>query len=334
MKVYKYRSGEGLALKRDLRSLINNEIYSAPIDSLNDIFEAKYILDEGGFKLNLMDNYLEGDNLNDIKNNALDVLNKYIELSGKFGVYSLSKNYGDEILWAYYANSHKGFCLEYELDELVSYRMRDELIIDVIYQKEVPTLTFTDLFVFQKTKSLQSALNKKLIATKSERWSHERELRIVTAVSGKYKYEYNSLKAIYFGCRSLTYLHKFVMKVMKGRGIKYYKMQTRSNSYELERVELRDEYAGYTYKKIELAVVEDGIPYISLANEKYENYFHDAIKIVSELPNSKIISDVDLSVFRGSASNPMIFVIYISDDDKYQKKYFSLAEIDAYFKRK
>lgn len=331
MKVYKYRSSEIMLLKRDLRSLINNEIFSAPIKSLNDVFEAKFIINEKTFEFNF---FMDKVNSNAIKNTPLSILNEYIETSSKFGVYSLSKNYNDELLWAYYANSHKGFCLEYDLQELVSYRMREELVTEVIYQTEVPTLTISDLYSFHKGTSLDNTLNKKLIATKSKRWGHEGELRIVTGLSGKYKYEYNSLKAIYFGCRCTPYFHKLVMKVMRGRGIKYYKMQTKNDSYELERVEILDKYADCSFKKINLAIVEGGVPYISEANKKYEDYFYKAIEIVKGLPDSKVIYDVNISGSRGDEFNPEIFVMYISDDDKYQKKYFSLKDIDAYFNRK
>jgi hypothetical protein len=38
MRVYKYRGENRDIIKRDLKSLVNNEIYGAPICSLNDIF--------------------------------------------------------------------------------------------------------------------------------------------------------------------------------------------------------------------------------------------------------------------------------------------------------
>jgi len=40
-------------------------------------------------------------------------------MSKKIGIFSLSKKYDDELLWAHYANSHKGFCIEYDLEILL-----------------------------------------------------------------------------------------------------------------------------------------------------------------------------------------------------------------------
>jgi hypothetical protein len=37
----------------------------------------------------------------------------------KITVFTPSKTEKDELLWAYYANSHKGFCIEYDLEILL-----------------------------------------------------------------------------------------------------------------------------------------------------------------------------------------------------------------------
>jgi hypothetical protein len=69
--------------------------------------------------------------------NVLDKINN-------IGIYSLSRSYKNELLWAHYSNSHKGFCIEYDLDYLVDYYYRDKKsinfvdIVNVKYQKKPP----------------------------------------------------------------------------------------------------------------------------------------------------------------------------------------------------
>ncbi|WP_308317924.1 DUF2971 domain-containing protein, partial [Serratia marcescens] len=313
MRVFKYRGGDKRVLKRDIRSLINNEVYCASFETLNDIFEAKCIVDEQRFILSRMSDSIKSSDLKKINNSTLKIINEYIEVSNGFGVYSLSKSFKDELLWAYYANSHQGFCIEYDLDELVEYRMRDELIIDVNYQKNMPFITDIDLINFHENRTPDSTLNKKLIATKSERWRHEDEVRIVTGRSGLYKYNYSSLKGIYFGCRCDSILIKLVMKVLRGRGIKYYQMKPKKDSYNLERIRIEDKYAGFDYPGIELAIVEEGAVNISDNNRQYSDYLLKAMELVRRYPDSKKIFNVDISLHKGSESNPMIYVQYISN---------------------
>ena len=52
--------------------------------------------------------------------NILVALEDLLSYNKKIGIYSLSKTFIDELLWAHYGNSHKGFCIEYDLDILLN----------------------------------------------------------------------------------------------------------------------------------------------------------------------------------------------------------------------
>ncbi|ADZ43341.1 TPA: DUF2971 domain-containing protein [Yersinia enterocolitica] len=327
MRVFKYRGGDKEILKRDLRSIVDDTLYSAPIDSLNDIFEFKVLIDEESFNFNLFNNNIEHEFF---KNGLIDILLEYIKVAHGYGVYSLSKSYSDELLWTYYANSHQGFCIEYELDELVAYSLNDEYITDVDYQKSIPTITSVDLLNIKGGDDNYRSINRKLIATKSKKWGHECEVRIVTGTSGLHKYDFRSLKAIYFGHRAKTSFIKTVMKVLKGREIKYYKMNPQKDSYILDRVEINDKYSdGFKYRS-ELATVEEGAIYLTESNEMYNDVLLKAIEIARREPYSKTITMADLSVNKGSADNPVIYVYYLTEDDKGMKLYLSKDEIDKF----
>src|SRR5690606_33927290 len=114
MLVYKYRSGTD----NDLKALEYNQFWSSSIEQLNDPCEA--ITDTKRIKKFL--NYIGKkvgvktcDDFNLINQNTDEVLS----MDNKMGIYSLSKTPLDELLWAHYANSHKGFCIGYDIDVLL-----------------------------------------------------------------------------------------------------------------------------------------------------------------------------------------------------------------------
>ena len=95
---------------RDMESLINDELYAPCFHQLNDPFEA-------------IATKIFGDAIQFLKDVALEGHAKIQELSEKIiafrdyaGVYSLSKSQSgipdNELMWAHYAESHKGFCIE------------------------------------------------------------------------------------------------------------------------------------------------------------------------------------------------------------------------------
>ena len=82
-----------------------------------------------------------------------------------YGIYSLSKTEKDELLWAYYANSHKGFCIEYDLEILLKIKSVN-LICIVQYDENLPKLNFSSVFHHNSI----SKLTKLILGTKSKRW--------------------------------------------------------------------------------------------------------------------------------------------------------------------
>lgn len=96
--------------------------------------------------------------------------------------------------------------------------------------------------------------------TKSIKWRHEEEYRICIEPFGRFNYDYRAVKAIYFGMRMpkskidlvknnnklpdsyATVCQQQVMEVLKGRGIKYYQMKLKSDSYEFDCYEIADIY--------------------------------------------------------------------------------------------
>lgn len=117
-------------------------------------------------------------------NEALKTLHNSFEnllsLNKKIGIYSLSKTYLDELLWAHYANSHNGFCIEYDLDILLSSFTTEKVYpISVSYGNTPPEISITDMPVKNDN------IIYKMTAFKSKHWEYEQEYRIITDSFGK-----------------------------------------------------------------------------------------------------------------------------------------------------
>lgn len=115
-KCYKYRGGIGVFDKngksifdRDVSTLANNQIYLPTKSELNDPTE--------GF----CSDYKIISLIEVLKRFSGDVKKQYQGLLEKFsqiGIYSLSNNVTNELLWAYYGGGHTGFAIEYDIDTL------------------------------------------------------------------------------------------------------------------------------------------------------------------------------------------------------------------------
>lgn len=150
-----------LTLKRD-------EIWFAHKDSLNDPYEYKGMLidkekfSEAGYPIEIIEKYQTIFDFND------------------YGVTCLSSNSVNYLpMWAYYANNHKGFCVEYEV-------IKKNCIHEVLYEPErikIASLIFQykeAIISGQKEKaSCYAKIISQNLFIKANTWKHEKEYRIV-----------------------------------------------------------------------------------------------------------------------------------------------------------
>lgn len=293
MNVYKYRGGS----VRDIEALMNNQFYSASLESLNDIQEAKAILNQK--EIEIFDLFLTS-KAPQMEKTLQTIMENFISEVKKFGIYSLSKNFSNELLWAYYSNSHQGFCIEYDLDILKQFQLNGEFFSDVIYQENIPIINLEDI-------SHNDVLTKKLLVTKSIAWKHEEEFRIITGVSGLYYFYNRAVKSIYFGYRAPENSIKLIMSMLRGRGIKYYKMNPKKDLYELERIEIEDLYQG---DSIYANKTNKFIPELFDETKPYEELIRKAVIILEQEPMCKNVTYVGLSTSKGTKENPVFFLSF------------------------
>ena len=137
-----------------------------------------------------------------------------------------SKSKTNELMWAHYADKHKGMVLEYN----ISFDLKTfSFALPVIYHEKLPEINF----MAQQDKSILSVLE-----NKSERWSYEQEVRIINdnprGTNNKIPIDPNALRSVIFGCKmSEEHKRKIKTALQKYPHIIFQHCRKSDNEYEL-----------------------------------------------------------------------------------------------------
>lgn len=177
--VYKYRSGnnelrkgqEISDLERDIQSIEKNSLFASSIDSLNDPCEAMVFSEKLKRETKLVSGILGGKE-SGLTNFHTQVDEFISSLNDKVGIYSLAGRFNHELLWAHYANSHRGFCIEYDLNKLQNgYSNEDLYTFKIKYSSRPPQLSLSDI----TNGNTLNAINR-VAGFKSKEWKYEEEI--------------------------------------------------------------------------------------------------------------------------------------------------------------
>ena len=193
MQVFKYRGGDERVFKRDVDSLASDTFWAPTRETLNDPSEGFLSTDDMGSELDSLINVLVPDvsKIAQSRDNLTEALANILGQRDKVGIFSLSQSYQDELLWAHYAYSHQGFCIEYDLDKLVNSGAGDWYSFPVKYDEEPPKLDIQDLTSLSNDRGKNFV--QKMTGYKSTRWSYEREIRVICSRSGSQRCDYGNL---------------------------------------------------------------------------------------------------------------------------------------------
>lgn len=251
--LYKYRNWD---IDFHKRLLIENEIYFSSMDDLNDPYEGailfRYHPDELT-KENVMKkheillrerqpNITQGEIIMDWesqdfvarlkdKTHILGINKHYREQSNSiWGVFSLTKTNSNYLLWSYYANSHKGFCVGLDSKKLAV--QLECSFIEVEYETSPP---FIGLFDDAMT------VFKKLLSTKANFWEHEEEIRLRKGNSVKERFHVTNdcIREVIFGCKMPQETRFEIAKVIseKNKNIKLFEAKVNDEEFSLDIIE-------------------------------------------------------------------------------------------------
>jgi len=149
---------------------------------------------------------------------------------------SLSKVHDNILMWSHYSSSHSGIVIALDLAKDPDFF---KLSIEVDYHPETsykPINSFIDYSDDDKN------FISKLFATKSNRWSYEKEVRIKKEKSGLYPIKSKAISKIYFGCKTEKAKRDDFIKLCKNNNlnhISFYQAVTAYASFSLKFYEIK-----------------------------------------------------------------------------------------------
>lgn len=177
--------------QKKITTLKNNEIFLSRCTDLNDPFEGQnFVLDEEDLK-NYGFTQAEKESF-DI--NTVDDLKKLFSKHREMYMQtSFTLTSTDMLMWGHYANSYKGYCLEYIVDDRkflfpVSYLRKRPILTGISSNKRLNKKIGKSLYQIHKSLSQASAKEFTqymlyLQSFKSTDWAYEKEVRLIDIVS-------------------------------------------------------------------------------------------------------------------------------------------------------
>lgn len=182
--------------------------------------------------------------IKELKEKAVFLKNKalydFLEIYEKMGICSFSNTIKDIQMWAYYADNHKGFCIEYEVDQ--DEMKKNELILKkVIYKNKRPETIVTD-------KEIKREKFLKQICTKSHLWDHEKEVRMISFRTSNNLIKFpGKIKSVTFGINMPFHERTIITDLIssKDKEIKFYLARISNDIYTVHRTSLNDDLWEY-----------------------------------------------------------------------------------------
>lgn len=207
--------------KRDIRTICNRQLFAATYRTLNDPFECSVRYNDDS-----------------AKNKAFESrINSLIFNAGIFSLFQPNSHESfpsSEAMWTYYANSHRGFCIAYDLDMMISAKSSDFDLVDCLeikYQDNSPIIYSSDSI---------DVMREKHFGRKSVSWKRENEVRLIFNNSGLKHIPHNAIVAIYFGLNIPLEDRQEIMSGLDGTDIDFYQMETIPNFYKLKATKLEN----------------------------------------------------------------------------------------------
>jgi len=117
-----------------------------------------------------------------------------------FGVSCGSKNPRCPLMWAHYANNHKGICIKYdfELNGVQNICFDEDKRLDVL------KVNYSDepIDIFSHSIEKLENLKFKILTNKYSKWQYENEVRLIQQGQGLLKIKRICIREVIFGCRS------------------------------------------------------------------------------------------------------------------------------------
>lgn len=173
-----------------------------------------------------------------------DIANRLVKTVDSCGILTLSQRWNSPLMWSHYADSHRGFCIEYDAtDHRCKY-------IDRVSYDSNRGLRLSDIYAW-KIKQSKDGLARFVDSTyfrKAKDWSYEEEWRDISSHAGVHFAPFE-VSAIIFGMRCPSQVRTAIMLTYQGTGAskkpEFYEASFKSMSFEMQRASLDPHEVAY-----------------------------------------------------------------------------------------
>ena len=306
--LYKYRSGRNVFDKgnreifyRDIDALAENKIWLPYPEDLND--PAEGLVNDDYFK-GLLNAIGEAFNVYESTENVRKQYEQFIVHLKSIGVYSLSREICNELMWSYYANGHNGYAIIFDSDAFS--KSYDEIPSGSVFKFDVKYVDKVPVVNPLKFKDPVNKTVELFIGRKSKAWKHEKETRFIFNHGRRLlEIDYRIIKGIVFGYKMPEEDRRYIMEKMAGRNLSYYEMVLNRNTYQFHKEKVEDQYKDAPqYKTIQVdydleAILEEDYGERGIYHRKEVEYCLDYVSrepFVQEITHIVCSEDPELNI--------------------------------------
>lgn len=163
-------------------------------------------------------------------------------INDNYRISCFSESFDNQLMWAHYANKHKGICVEYDFSKINNTDKIYNCFIPVTYTKKrltVPIDVNTDNNYVSHIKegNYDALFIIKVLSTKARFWEYEKEWRIIMKSSDldcNDNLRRKIVSSIYLGINISTADRERIKKIAKEKNILLYQMGIRQNEFKFE----------------------------------------------------------------------------------------------------
>ena len=183
-----------MSLNNCIKVLTNNSLkFSSPLQ-FNDPYDCHFVID--GYTEDIRKWAKEASTseaqfelFSLISKQPLPEITKAVyDATTRIGICCFSRSYKNLLMWAHYADKHKGVCLKFDIS-------KDKDLFDQPYLVKYRS----EYMCLDVGKVLDVNYIMEAFSYKSSQWKHEREVRFFQSRNGFKKFNKNALRSIYLG---------------------------------------------------------------------------------------------------------------------------------------
>jgi hypothetical protein len=221
-QLYKYRAFNA----NTLALLVNRDVYFAGPERLNDPYDCQVsvtaAIDAAVAQAGQETARNVVDKLERVRKLS-EILTKMERDTRRVGVLSLSQDNLNALMWSHYADEHRGVCLGFRFSpKITEYHKKNKIIgtTECHYCRNNP---FSDFFIeFAQADELVPwdefwpVIISLGMASKSEAWRHENEVRVLRTEPGFVSFQPEELTEVVFGMRMDQRARNTVRNILSG----------------------------------------------------------------------------------------------------------------------